>query len=589
MRKVHFGSKLLVLLFLVSGMSVGQATSAKASLDSVIDRAWQYRLSTEPEFASFTGDHRFSAQLRDYSPAALRDRHTHHQQFLRELQAIDAKHLDSQDVVNRAVLIRELQDQVVRYALKLYEMPVDQMNGIHLELPDLPRSTRFETRKDFDDYVARLHQIPRVLDQNMDLMRAGMKDGLVPPRYLLEKVAPEADDIAVEGDKSPFAEPLQHLPASLSRHEQQQVRSQLLSAISADVVPAYKKFARFVREEYAPKGRSEPGVWSIPNGAEIYRQAIREQTTTEMDPETIHQLGLKQVASIQAEMLKLAQTQGYKDLASFNAAIRKDPSHYGKSGQQIMDLYQHYTDQMYAKLPSEFGKLPANKLQVVPMEAYRAPNAVPADYSIGSPGNGKPGRINVNEYDPQHRLLLNVEAIAYHEGIPGHHLQFSIGQELTGLPEFRKYTGFNAFSEGWALYAERLGKDVGFYQDPYSEYGRLQNEMWRAVRLVVDTGVHAKHWSRQQMIDYFHQYTAMDDLNIATEVDRYIAWPAQALGYKLGQMTILDLRQQAQQALGPRFDIRGFHDAVLANGSVPLDVLKDRVSAWIQSQKALPH
>jgi uncharacterized protein (DUF885 family) len=279
---------------------------------------------------------------------------------------------------------------------------------------------------------------------------------------------------------------------------------------------------------------------------------------------------------------------GYHDLKSFNEHIRNDRDLYGKSGQQVLELYKHYTEQMYPKLPQLFSDLPKTRLEVVPMDAYRAPAAVPADYSPGSGDGARPGRINVNEYDPTHRLLLNVEAIAYHEGIPGHHLQFSIAQALPELPAFRRFGEYDAYSEGWAFYAERLGKEVGFYQNPYSEYGRLENEMWRSVRLVVDTGVHYKHWSRQQMIDFFREHTAMDDQNIQTEVDRYIAWPGQALAYKIGQMEILELRERARKALGPKFDIRAFHKAVLDEGPLPLDILDARINAWIAAQKTNP-
>jgi uncharacterized protein (DUF885 family) len=324
----------------------------------------------------------------------------------------------------------------------------------------------------------------------------------------------------------------------------------------------------------------------LPEGDARYRFDIRRMTTTDLSPEEIHQLGLKQVAEIEAEMLQIAHQQGFPDLASFNAHIRHDPHLYASSGQQLLALYQHYTDQMYAKLPQLFAHLPKNKLEVIPMEAFRAPDAVPADYSPGAGDASRPGRINVNEYDPQHRLLLNVEAIAYHEGIPGHHLQFSIAQELPNLPPFRRFASYDAYSEGWAFYAERLGKEAGFYQDPYSEYGRLENEMWRSVRLVVDTGVHYKHWTRQQMVDFFRQHTAMDEPNIQTEVDRYIAWPAQALAYKLGQMKIVELRQRARDSLGDKFDLRAFHDAVLADGPLPLEVLETRINAWIGSQKS---
>lgn len=309
-------------------------------------------------------------------------------------------------------------------------------------------------------------------------------------------------------------------------------------------------------------------------------------TTTDLSPEDIHQLGLKQVAEIEREMLKLAREQGFRDLSSFNEHIRKAPHLYARSGGQLLGLYQHYTDQMYGRLPQLFIRLPKNRLEVIPMDAYRAPDAVPADYSPGAGDGSRPGRINVNEYDAPHRLLLNVEAIAYHEGIPGHHLQFSIAQELPYLPPFRRFASYDAYSEGWAFYAERLGKEVGFYSDPYSEYGRLGNQMWRSVRLVVDTGVHYKHWSRQQMVDFFREHTAMDEQNIQTEVDRYIAWPGQALAYKLGEMKIVELRERAQQMLGGGFNMRAFHDALLADGPLPLDVLETRINRWIASQQA---
>jgi uncharacterized protein (DUF885 family) len=339
-----------------------------------------------------------------------------------------------------------------------------------------------------------------------------------------------------------------------------------------------------MRDEYVPAGRTEYGIWSVPDGAAIYRYSILQMTTTERTAEEIHQLGLKQVAEIERQMMVLAKQQGFSDLKSFNKEIERNPKLHGQSGEQMLSLYARYVDGMYSKLPQYFGHLPKNRLSIIPMDAYRAPQAVPADYSIGAGDGSRPGRVNVNEYQPTKRLLLNVEAIAYHEGIPGHHLQFSIAQEITDLPPFRRFSQYNAYSEGWALYSETLAHEMGFYSDPYSEYGRLQNLMWRSVRLVVDTGVHAKHWSRQQMIDFFHQHTAMDDQNIETEVDRYIAWPGQALGYKLGEMTILELRAKAKERLGSKFDIRTFHDAVLTGGPLPLDVLTTQVNAWIERQ-----
>ncbi len=408
----------------------------------------------------------------------------------------------------------------------------------------------------------------------------------MPPKYLLEKVTVQAQNIAdATDDKSPFAQPLEKFPAGISAADQKRIRDEVTKSVKTEINPAYAKFAAFVKDDYAPKGRTEMGVWSLPNGDARYAFAVKSLTTTNLTPEQIYQMGVQQVAEIDAQMLAIAKAQGYADLKSFNEHIRQDPKLHGTSGEQILGLYQNYTDQMYTKLPQLFGRLPKNKLVVTPMEAFRQASSPPADYSPGTADGSRPGRINVNEYDPEHRLLLNLEAIAYHEGVPGHHLEYSISSELTTIPPFRKYSWFPAFSEGWALYSERLGKDVGFYQDPYSEYGRLGNEMWRSIRLVVDTGVHYKHWTREQMVDYFRAHTAMDEPNIQTEVDRYIAWPGQALSYKMGQMEILSLREQAKKELGAKYDIKAFHDEVLSAGPLPLEVLHARVTEWIAKQK----
>jgi len=406
----------------------------------------------------------------------------------------------------------------------------------------------------------------------------------MPPRYLLEKVAVQAEDLAGKGEAGPFAKPVQAFPVGIAPAEQARLRSAIMAAIDGEIVPSYKKFAAFVRTDYAPHGRTDPGVWSLPDGAARYRSAIRRMTTTDLSPEQIHQIGLKQLAETEAEMITLAHQLGFKDLASLNEHIKEDRTFYATSGEQVLDLYTKYTRQMEKELPKLFNRLPKNKLVVIPMDSFRAQNAVPADYTQGAPDGSRPGRINVNEYGPTQRLVLNIEAIAYHEGVPGHHLQISIGQELSGLPDFRRNGEYTAFVEGWALYSERLGKEVGFYQNPYSDYGRLENEMWRCIRLVIDTGVHEKHWSRGQMVEYFHRYTAMDEPNVQTEVDRYISWPGQALAYKLGQLEILKLRQEAREQLGTRFDLRAFHDEIVGNGPLPLDVLDSHVKAWIAEQ-----
>jgi uncharacterized protein (DUF885 family) len=580
----------IVTLSVVSCMFAQTSVEARrAQLKSTLDEEWEYELRASPELATQAGVNRYNDRLSDYSAKSFADQAAHADQMLHRLEAIDSAGFPEQEVLNKVLMVRSLRDAVTSAKFKDWEMPVNQFGGIHLDYASLPSDVPLETVKDYENYLSRLLELPRVFAQVTANMQLGMNEHLMPPRYLLEKVTTQAQNIADDSlEASPFTQPVLKFPPAIGENDQKRLKEAVFAAVKTEVAPAYAKFAAFVRDEYAPQGRTELGVWALPQGDARYRFDIHSMTTTEMDPEAIHQLGLKTVAQIEHDMLVVAQQQGFPDLKSFNEHIRKDPQLYGKSGQQIFDLYQHYADQMYTKLPQLFGKLPKNKLSVVPMEAYRAPDAVPADYSLGAGDGSRPGRINVNEYNPQGRLLLNVEAIAYHEGVPGHHLQFSIMQELSDIPPFRKFgVNYNAYTEGWAFYSEQLGKEVGFYQDPYSEYGRLENEMWRAVRLVVDTGVHYKHWSREQMVEFFHQHTAMDEPNIQTEVDRYIAWPAQALSYQLGKMKILELRERARHELGDHFDIRSFHDAVLDQGALPLDLLETKIDRWIDSQKAL--
>jgi uncharacterized protein (DUF885 family) len=577
----------MIAFFCLSAMAsvplFAQNASGDAPLNAALDAEWQYQLKVNPETATYIGDTRYNDRLNDYSPAAFAREIAHAKEALQKFEAIDSHSLSDEGRLNRTLMIRSLQRKIDNAPFKNWEMPVNQMNGPHLDYASMASQMPFNTVKDYENYLSRLRLLPTAFAQITDDMRLGLRDRLMPPRYLLEKVAVESEDIAGKPiDQNPFAVPLKKFPAAIPASAQQRLKQAIEAAIKSDVVPTYAKFAAFVKNDYAPHGRTEYGVWALPDGDARYRNAVKQMTTTGLTPEQIHAMGLKQVKELDAEMLAVAKSQGYPDVKSFNDHIRKDPKLYGTSGAQILGLYQHYANQMQGKLPQIFTHLPANKLDVVPMDAFRAPDAVPADYSPGAAN--RPGRINVNEYDPTHRLLLNVEAIAYHEGIPGHHMQFSIAQERKDLPPFRKFGEYNAYSEGWALYAERLGKEVGFYQDPYSEYGRLGNEMWRSIRLVVDTGVHQDHWTRDQMIQFFRDHTAMDEKNIESEVDRYIAWPGQALAYKMGQMKILEMRDLARKQLGAKFDIRTFNDAVLAEGPLPLDVLDTRMREWIARQ-----
>jgi len=585
-----------VLVSSLAGNAAAQSAAAsldarRAELKKLIDDEWEYTLRHSPEMATNVGDDRYNDQLSDLSDKAIADDMEHSHQVLAKFEAIDVTGFPEQERLNHALMVRTLKEGIESDRFKNWEMPATQFSGIHHWFASMPSYLPFRNVKDYENYLSRLHQMPSRIDQTIGHMRDGLRDHLMPPKYLLEKVAGQAQQIAdTPLDKSTFTEPLRKFPESVSEADRARLRNAIEDAVKNEVLPAFVRFAKFVRGDYAPHGRLDPGEWALPDGDARYQMAVKHQTTTDLSADQIHEMGLKSVTQIEQDMLKIAKAQGYNDLKSFNAHIKQDPALHAKSGQQLLDLYAKYKDQMYTKLPELFGRLPKNKLEVVPMEEFRSADAVPADYSIGGAGGTRPGRINVNEYAPEKRLLLNVEAIAYHEGVPGHHLQFSIAQELTGLPLFRRYgLDFNAYSEGWAFYSERLGKEVGFYQDPYSDYGRLQNEMWRAVRWVVDTGVHSKHWTRQQMIDFFHEHTAMDDQNIETEVDRYIAWPGQALSYKMGQMKILELRARAQKELGSKFDVRAFHDTVLDKGPLPLDVLEQEVNMWIKAQMWSAH
>ena len=465
-------------------------------------------------------------------------------------------------------------------------MPVDQFNGAHLQLAQFVAIIPFNTTKQYDDYLARLHAIPTVLDQVTELMRAGEKDGLMPPRYLLEKAVAQCKNIAdPAGDASPFGQPLKKFPDSIPEADRKRLHDAIVTAIDKEVRPAYQKLGNFLATEYAPKGRTDPGAWALPDGDARYRFSIRRLTTTNMDPGAIHELGLKEVARIEGEELEIAKKLGFSDLKTFRASIKNDTKLYATSREQILDKYRAYIAQMEPELPKLFGLMPKTSLEVRPVQEYREKEAAGASYSSGTPDGSRPAIVYVNTGDYTHRSLITIETTAYHEGVPGHHMQIAIAQTLPELPAFRQHGFYSAYSEGWALYAERLGEDVGFFQDPYSRYGHLDGEMLRAVRLVVDTGVHYKHWTRQQMVDFFHEHSSEDEPSVQAEVDRYIAWPAQALGYKLGQLEILKLRDQAKKDLGSKYDVRAFHDEILNGGPMPLDVLDERVTGWINSQK----
>jgi uncharacterized protein (DUF885 family) len=567
---------------LAQELSAEDLDRRRVAVRNLLDEQWEYTLRTSPEFASILGDRRYNDQLSDGSEAAVKADLEMSRRLLRRFEAVSTVAFSGQEKLNRDLMIKNLRDALEGAKFVNWQMPVNQMDGIHLFAAQLPSLLPFATVKDYDDYAVRLGKLPKVLDDTIRNMRKGMAARLMPPKFLLEQVAEQANGLAaMSAEESPFALPLQAMPESFLAEDKERIRAAVLERVRKDVIPAYAKFAAFVRDEYAPRGRTEVGVWSLPDGKPRYAFQVKNQTTTSFTPEEIHGIGVREVARIEGEMLAIAKTLGFNDLKSFNASLETNPAVKVSSGEQILEAYRRYTDQMYAKLPELFGRLPKARMEVVPTPEFREKNASAAEYNTGSPDGSRPGRVYVNTYDAEKRKTLSNESTAYHEGVPGHHMQLSIQQELTDLPPFRQQGGETAFVEGWALYSERLGKEVGFYENPYSDYGRLNDEMLRAIRLVVDTGLHAKKWTREDVVQYFRDHSAIDEVEIQAETDRYIVWPGQALAYKIGQLKILELRERAQRELGAKFDIRGFHDEVLSAGALPMSQLEERIDAWI--------
>jgi uncharacterized protein (DUF885 family) len=593
MRSVLLRSLPSVLcLLLVAAQAPAQSARAsdlesrRKALAALLDEHWEHTLKHNPIFASILGDKRYNDQVGDFSQKAIDQGIEDSKAFLARFKAVETTGFPEQEALNRTLMVRDLENSIEDARFKNWQMPINQISGIHIEAPQLVSLLSFATVKDYDDYVARLNQLPRLFDETAVQMRKGMAEGMMPPKFLLEKAVAQTEGLAANApEKSPFSAPLERFPEAVPEKDRARIREALLGAVRDRVLPAYAKFAKFLKEEYVPRGRTEVGLWALPNGAERYAVAARRSTTTSLTPDEIHRIGLEQVALLEAEMLVIAKKMGYSDLKSFNAAVEKNQDLRPKSREQILEIYRKHTDAMYAKLPQLFGRLPKQRMVVEAVEEFREKEAAGASYQDGALDGSRPGRVLVNTGDFASRKTITMESTAYHEGVPGHHMQVTIAQELPELPMFRRTGGYTAFVEGWALYSERLGKEVGFYQDPWSDYGRLQDEMLRAIRLVVDTGLHHKKWSREDVVKFFRDHSAIDEPEIQSETDRYIVWPGQALAYKIGQMKIIELRERSKRELGDRFDIRAFHDQILGAGALPLDVLEARIVAWIAETK----
>ena len=566
-----------------SGASGTSGTSASEQIHALFDEYWEDRLERYPTWATYLGDHRYDDRLEDLSESADRELQEALTGFLERARTIDASTLSEMDRVSAELFTRILEEDLASLARHDGWMPIQQVSGIHISFPELVATHPFDTVAACDDYVARLRAFPEQVDQVIERMRQGMAAGLVPYRGNVEGALEQVDRLAVGPAAShPVYPPDDAIGLDIEPAEVDRIRIAIELAIDAAVLPAYRKLGAFLRAEYLPECRGEPSVGALPDGAARYAELAREYTTTDLGPREIHEIGLREVVRIRAEMDEIRRRVAFDgDLAAFFEHLRTDPSFYYDTADALIEGFRTILDRMDAKLPELFGRLPEAPYDLREMEAFRA-EAAPAAYYYPPPDDGsRPGYFYVNTHDLSSRPRYTMEALAYHEAVPGHHLQIALQQQLD-LPDFRRHAGFTAFVEGWALYSERLPKEVGLYEDPYSDFGRLTFDMWRACRLVVDTGIHAFGWSRDQAIAYLAENSALARHDIDAEVDRYIAWPGQALAYKIGQLRILELRGRAETALGERFDLREFHDVLLESGAVPLDALEGVVDRWIE-------
>jgi uncharacterized protein (DUF885 family) len=552
-----------------------------AAANALYEEQNQSDMRDFPLNATVFGDYRYNDKLTDYSLNGYRQRNEIDSAYLARIEAISTQGFSDKDRLSHDVMAQILRQRIANYSFKEHEIPLNLDISIHLRLATLAQRVPLDSVKHYEDYIARLHQLPIALQQITELLRAGTKDGIVPVRFIVEKMANQCQGVV---DANPFLLAIKKYPPGISPEDQARLTQQINQAANSEAIPAYKDFTVFLRAEYAPHGRTALAVTSLPDGQRRYQNEIASMTTTQMTPDEIHQLGVREVELIEGEMLVIAKQQGFADLPSFQASLKTNPKYIPTSEEQVLDSYRRYIAQMNDKLPQLFTVRPKMALTVEALPSFQSTSST--QYAPGSLDGNLPGRVLVNVANLSRNTTVTDEATAYHEGLPGHHLQNSIARQITGLPVFRTHlNGFTAYAEGWGLYAEQLGKEAGFYQDPVSDFGRLSSELFRAVRLVVDTGIHSKGWTRDQVVAYFRTSGAIEEPLIQSETDRYIANPAQALAYKVGQLKFRELRDRSQKELGPRFDIRRFHDEMLDGGALPLGLLDQRTNEWIAEEK----
>jgi uncharacterized protein (DUF885 family) len=582
-------SRIIAPVILVAASLLAPAAFADAAADlrALFDREWERGLSDSPESATYIGDSRFDDRWTDMSPAAIAARSAADAKVLEDLGRIPRDALPPAEQLNYDLFRHDYEMRVAAARFHPEFYAIQASNGPQ-NLNEIAEVMRFETVADYETWIRRMGALPKLLEQGEELLRRGAREKRTQPRAIVERVvAPLEKQVTANPEDSPFFAPFRSFPDSIPAAERQRLTAEAKKIIGQSVIPAYRKFNTVFKSEYLPATRETVGIWDTPDGREYYGFLARYHTTTDLTPEAIHEIGLKEVARNRAEMQKVMDEVGFKgSLTDFFRHLRTDPKYYYETGDELFRGYAFITKMIDPELPRLFGKLYRTPFGLRAIPENSAPNSTTAYYQGPSIDGSRPGYYYVNLYRPEVRPKWEMEVLSVHEAAPGHHLQIALAQEQTDLPNFRRAGGYTAYVEGWGLYSERLGYDVGLYKDPYSRFGQLTYDQWRAVRLVVDTGLHTMKWTRQQAIDYFMANAAKTEADIVNEIDRYISDPGQALAYKIGQLKLLELRERATLALGERFDIRAFHDAVLATGAVPLDILEGTVDDWIASQKA---
>lgn len=582
---------LLVATFSVSAFAdepTAEDAAADRALRALMDRVWDFELVSDPLLATDAGDPRGQDRLPDQSLEAIERRGAVTRQHLQQLEAIDRGELSADALVDWQILRRRLQGKLDRLRFDAHLIPITNREGFHISFPELGRTMQPKSKVDFENYNARLAAFGGYADQQMALMTLGLDQGMTLPAVVLREVNRQIEPHVVDDPtESLLYKPyLEARPKTLSEDEWQGLQSAARQAIETSVVPGYRRFLKFMTEEYLPGCRGSIAARALPGGVRYYDNRVRWFTTLEVSAEEVHAIGLAEVNRIREAMEQVRQQAGFEGtLDEFLEFLRTDPQFYAKTPEELLRRVAIILKEADGRLPTMFGKLPRIPYGIREVPDYVAPQTTSAYYWPPSADGKRAGFYYVNTYNLSARPLYQLEALSMHEAVPGHHLQLALQTELEDLHPIRRYSNFTAFIEGWALYSEKLGTELGFYTDPYQEFGRLSMEAWRACRLVVDTGIHHKGWTRAQAIDFMMENTALSQHNVVAEVDRYIAWPGQALGYKMGELKVVELRQRAEQRLGEAFDLRAFHDEVLAVGSIPLPVLKQRIDAWIERLK----